>query len=357
MVDLLRDGALDATQQERIAVVQRSGEALLEVVNDVLDFSKIQSGKLELESVVYNPGNIARDTADLFTPRASGKGIKIQLEIAADLPRGVHGDPTRLRQVLGNLVSNAVKFTERGAVTLRLRMVQTGEAGADCLLIEVQDSGVGIAPEAMQRIFEPFSQADDSTTRRFGGTGLGLAISSQMVKLMGGELTVESTLGQGSVFRTQLPARVADVTEAAVAPVAAVVDSSMPLRNKRVLLADDNKVNQLLAQTILTKLGCKTRIAATGVAAVALFVEGEFDFVLMDCHMPEMDGYEATAAIRALEATAGNGRIPIVAVTANVMQGERERCIAAGMDDYLSKPFRMNDMAAVMEKWIAVKQA
>lgn len=353
MIDLLKESPLDSTQQERLAVVQRSGKVLLEIVNDVLDFSKAQSGKLDIESVAFDPADIARDTVHLFTPSATGKGIGIKAEIAADLPLGVRGDPTRLRQVLGNLVSNAVKFTERGAVTLRMKTARgSGEAGAECLLIEVADSGIGIAPEAMERIFEPFSQADDSTTRHYGGTGLGLAISRQIVSLMGGTLTVESTQGKGSVFRAELPVSRAD-TAAVMPPVGVTTAPEQRTFNARVLLAEDNQVNQLLAKTLLTRLGCTTRIAANGNDAVALFSEGGFDLVLMDCHMPAMDGYQASAAIRALEAATGT-HIPIIAVTANVMQGERERCLAAGMDDYLSKPFRVADIAAMLEKWIGV---
>ncbi len=355
MIDLLKDSPLDSKQQERVAVVQRSGEALLEVVNDVLDFSKIQYGKLELEAVAFSPGDIAMDTVHLFMPRASAKGVSINAEIAADFPRTVRGDPTRLRQILGNLVGNAVKFTERGAITLRL-----SQPHAERLLIEVQDSGIGISRAAIARIFEPFSQADDSTTRRYGGTGLGLAISSQIVKLMGGVLTVESTLGAGSTFRAELTAPVVASAVAAAPAVPLAAGTAQRSFDARVLLAEDNRVNQLLAESMLTKIGCKTRIAANGTDAVALFAEGGFDIVLMDCHMPEMDGYQATAAIRALEANkriAGGARIPIIAVTANVMEGERDRCIAAGMDDYMSKPFGLRDIAAVMEKWANAKRA
>ena len=349
MIDLLKESPLDTQQQERVAVVQRSGEALLEVVNDVLDFSKIQSGKLDLESVAFNVGDVAMDTVHLFTPRAAGKGVALKAEIAPDVPRLVRGDPTRLRQVIGNLVGNAVKFTERGEIVLRMR-----REGADRLTFEVIDKGIGIAQDALERIFEPFSQADDSTTRRFGGTGLGLAISSQIIKLMGGEITVTSAPGVGSTFRVVVPAPAVEPTSAKPAPVTG--GAVMAAFNARVLLAEDNQVNQLLAEAILTKLGCKIRIASNGVDAVSLFKEGGFDIVLMDCHMPQMDGYQATGAIRALEAGSGRARIPIIAVTANVMQGERDRCLAAGMDDYVSKPFRQADIASAMTRWVGDKR-
>jgi two-component system, sensor histidine kinase len=249
--------------------------------------------------------------------------------------------------VLGNLVGNAVKFTQHGQIKVRLR-----RAGSDRLLIEIEDSGIGIPPEATERIFEPFSQADDSTTRQFGGTGLGLAISRQIVRLMGGDISVESMVGRGSTFRAEFPAPTVESTE--IVKLAPAVSAAHTF-DAHVLLAEDNQVNRLLAETILTKLGCKTRVAANGTSALALFKEGGFDIVLMDCHMPEVDGYQATAAIRALEAQEGSARMPIIAVTANVMEGERERCIAAGMDDYVSKPFRMADIDAVLEKWVGTK--
>ena len=356
MIDLLRAGQLDHAQLERVAVVQRSGEALLNVVNDVLDFSKMQAGKLELESVVFNPGHIAQDMRQLFLPAAATKGVDLRVEVAPSAPTAMLGDPMRLRQVLSNLVSNAVKFTERGSVTLRLRGSEgpgnTNRAAESRLQIEVEDSGIGIPPEALQRVFEPFLQADDSTARRYGGTGLGLAISRQLVDLMGGTLAVESTHGKGTVFRVDLPAPPAVMHEP-TAPVAAIAPARFDLN---VLLAEDNQVNQLLAEAILAKLGCRTVIAGTGVAAVALFAECNADIVLMDCHMPDMDGYEAARRIRELEAQNAAARIPIIAVTASVVAGERERCLAAGMDDYLSKPFNAQNIATVLAKWAGAKR-
>lgn len=349
MLDLLRDSPLSAQQRQRLDVVQRSGEVLLEVVNDVLDFSKMQADKLELESVAYSAGDVVRDTVDLFAPRARAGGVAMHVDIAAGVPPMVTGDPVRLRQVVTNLVGNAVKFTQRGAIYVRL-----GAAGEHRLAVEVQDSGIGIAPDAIKRIFEPFAQADDSTTRRYGGSGLGLAIANQVVRLMGGDLTVQSAPGAGATFRATFRAPAAQ----AQAPVQASALAPPATFNARVLLAEDNPVNQLLAQTMLAHLGCSAQLAHDGSAAVSLFAPGKFDLVLMDCHMPDMDGYSATAAIRALEADAACGaaaRTPIIAVTANVMKGERERCLAAGMDDYLAKPFGLNDIAAMLGKWTVRK--
>ena len=233
MIDLLKASQLDQAQLERIAVVQRSGEALLNVVNDVLDFSKMQAGKLDLESVAFNPGEIAQDILQLFLPASAIKGVALRAEVAPDVPPAILADPTRLRQVLSNLVSNAVKFTEHGSVTLRLR--SDNNADEHRLRIEVEDSGIGIVPEALQRIFEPFSQADDSTTRRFGGTGLGLAISRQIVTLMGGTLTLESTPGKGTVFRVELPAPIAHRRDAgACGACRGHSRSPCPLRCERV---------------------------------------------------------------------------------------------------------------------------
>lgn len=344
MVDLLKESNLADDQRERVEIVRRSGEALLDVVNDVLDFSKIQSGRLELESISFSPVEVVEDTVHLFVPKAHGCGLSLTAEVAADVPRTVLGDPTRLRQMLGNLVGNAVKFTERGSIVVRML-----RAGPGRLAIEVQDTGIGISIEAQRRIFDPFSQADDSTTRRYGGTGLGLAITSQIARMMGGTLAVDSEPGKGSTFRLELPME--EVAAADLQPSAGGADSVQTF-DARVLLVEDNQVNQLLANALLTKLGCTTRIAANGYDAVALYGEGGFDLVFMDCHMPGMDGYQATATIRLMESRSGAPRIPIVALTANVMKGERERCLDAGMDDYVPKPFGMRDIADVLSRWL-----
>ena len=347
-VDLMNDGSLTAQQQQRIEVIQRSGSALLDVLNNVLDFSRIQAGKFELDAVEFNPGDLALDTASLFAAIAATKGMGVTAEVHREVPKRIRGDATRLRQVLVNLVGNAVKFSERGSVRIRMRPHAERE-----LLVEVEDDGIGIAQEAIARIFEPFSQADNSTTRRFGGTGLGLAISGQIIKLMGGELNVESTPGRGSTFRVIVPFQPATLSETVAV---AASDIGVPRRfNALVLLAEDNQVNQFLAKAMLAKLGCRIEIAANGVEAIAMFKATPFDLILMDCQMPEMNGYTAATAIRALESTTNLPPTPIVALTANVEDGERERCLAAGMNDYLAKPFSLAGIAMMIEKWLPLK--
>ena len=354
VIDLLSDTRLDDRQRAHLDVVRRSGLVLLEMVNDVLDLSRMLSGKFDALASAFNPALAVRDVAKLFAPRAAEKGLNLTTDIATDIPDIVNGHPTRLRQVLANLISNAVKFTAQGSIVIRVR--RTGLAGAETMEIDVDDNGIGIAPDAIERIFQPFSQADDSTTRAYGGSGLGLAISRQIVSQLGWTLCVRSAPGKGSTFQLSIPLANPDVhhpvpvlppAPAPATPPAAAMGSL----GLHVLLAEDNAVNQMLAEVMLRKLGCTLQIAATGTEAVAAFSESAFDIVLMDCHMPEMDGYEAAAAIRTREAAAGTRRTPVVAVTANVMQGERDQCISAGMDDFLSKPFSINELAAMLALW------
>ena len=358
MLEILKVNPHDSKQGERYNIIERSGMALLDIVNDILDFSKMQSGKLDIECVPFSPGEVARDTVELYAPRATAKKVQMTAEIAADVPLQVRGDPVRLRQVLGNLASNAVKFTEQGAICVRVRC-----EGGNRLLIEVQDSGIGISADAIERIFEPFTQADNSSTRRYGGTGLGLSIARQIVNMMAGEVSLVSAPGKGSTFRVTLPvlpiASAAAQSPSAVAgalpppamPLAPVVSSARRTFGTRALIAEDNELNLFLLRTILAQLGCKIQAAANGIEAVAHYEKGEIDIVFMDIQMPDMDGKEAAAAIRSIESKNRSVRIPIVAVTANVTAGERERCIESGMDDYVSKPYRIAEIATVLEKW------
>jgi signal transduction histidine kinase/CheY-like chemotaxis protein len=346
MLDLLRASGLTPAQAEQAALMQRSGVALLDVVNDILDFFKMQTGGLTLDSIEYSPANIAADTVSLFQPTAQTKDVAIHLVVEGVPPR-IMGDPARLRQVLSNLVGNAVKFTERGSITLSLR----GDVDRGRLRAEVADSGIGIPEAALPRIFDPFWQADDSTRRRFGGTGLGLTISSELVKVMGGQLAVDSTPGAGSTFHFEIP--IGMVEHGVPVPADTAPDhASFPAFLADVLLAEDNPVNQVLAKAQLATLGCRVQIAVNGEEAVHLYRERDYDIVLMDCHMPELDGYQATMAIRALESERGARHVPIIAVTATVLDSERELCRAAGMDDFLSKPHGVQEMAAMLERWL-----
>ncbi|MGB7989327.1 MAG: response regulator [Candidatus Methylophosphatis roskildensis] len=496
MTELLLDSELAARQRRFAEAVHQSGVHLLGIINDILDFSKIEAGKLELEKINFHLREVAEDIASLFAPQADAKGVEMVCDIPHDLPVAVQGDPVRLRQVLSNLVGNAVKFTQNGEVVMRAHLAAETAAAAR-LRFEVRDTGVGISPEAQKRLFAPFTQADSSTTRRFGGTGLGLAIAKRLVEIMGGKLNPASEPGKGSIFSFEIelqkqdqharpaprvgglrglnvlvvddnaanreilehqlagwsmrcstceggpralgllhdaaasgtpfdlaildqhmpemdglelaraikaeraiagtrlvmlssvmlsaqsqeradagiacyltkPARQSDLfnalattmgsrTVAAGADAGALCESGQPtpVRERlggRVLLAEDNPVNQQVALLMLESLGVMAVLAGDGRQAVDAVARETFDAVLMDCQMPELDGFEATATIRNREYDAGKGyRLPIIALTANAIEGDRERCLAAGMDDYLSKPFSREQLAGTLARWI-----
>lgn len=359
LLDLIRNSPLSAAQAENLEIAQRSGDALLGIVDNILDFSTLQSGHAALDAIDYNPADTAADIVNLFKPQADAKGVALAL-VAEHLPARIIGDPQRMRQVITNLVGNAVKFTERGHVTLRLGVSlreyddhRLRVADDQRLFIEVEDTGSGISKSMLQKIFDPFTQGDDSTRRRYGGTGLGLAISAELVKAMKGELSVNSTPGTGSVFYFEIPLNA--TADALADEEKSETESALPVFYAKVLLAEDNQVNQLLATAQLSRLGCHVQVAANGNEAVMHYRAGHYDIVLMDCHMPELDGYQAATAIRGWEAKIGAVRIPIIAVTASVAEGEPERCKAAGMDDYLSKPFNVKQIAAMLSKWLTVK--
>jgi len=506
MIGLLLDTELTAEQRQYAQTVRGSAEALLTIINDILDFSKIEAGRLELEAVDFDLRHLVEDVLDLLAARAQEKGIELSCLFRSDVPSALRGDPGRVRQVLLNLVGNAVKFTPEGEVTVRISLVEASEDSA-LVKLEVADTGIGITAEARARLFQPFSQADGSTTRRFGGTGLGLAIARRLVEMMGGSIEVESEPGRGSrffftarlgrslaaareagaaqpkhedlrvlivddsenareVLRRQVESfgarahvvpngawaiealrtaaarekpfdvaiidlcmpgqdgldvgrsiradpeiagvrlvmltglghrghaeaarragfaaylskpvrldqlRVCLETVVAQAPVAggagaaeagAPATSASPLVTKhtiaeaasaarpRVLVAEDNVVNQRVAVVMLEKLGCVVDVAADGVEAVAALDRRSYAAVLMDCQMPEMDGFEAAAAIRERERAGGRPRVAIVALTAHAMRGDRERCLAAGMDDYLAKPIRREELERVLKPWL-----
>ncbi len=491
MTELLRETALDAQQQRFTDTIQRSGQVLLAVIDDILDLSKVEAGRLELETVDFDPRELIEETAVLLAERAHRKNLELAVDLGDDLPGGLRGDPARLRQILINLVGNAIKFTEQGEVTIRLRLLEQ-DAQTARLRMEVGDTGIGIAPAAQARIFESFTQADGSTTRHYGGTGLGLAISKRLVQLMGGEIGVESSPGIGSTFWFALtlpcfeagsyPARppsaelrnrrvlvvddnatqreifqrqlsgwgmcvasvgsgteaLATLRRAAMAGEAfeiAILDRNMPgmdgieltrriradpllktLRllmltlgslgdvgsriavgvgryvqkpvrrvelhdalcrlmqpvtadpasrlpprhgqrvhfDARVLVAEDNLVNQEVALAMLKDLGCRSTAVDDGRAALAALEKEPYDLVLMDCQMPVLDGWAATTAWRRRESAVGGRRTPIIAVTANIIKGVREQCLAAGMDDYLSKPFERTQLVAILDRWLPV---
>jgi two-component system sensor histidine kinase/response regulator len=499
MTEMLLGTALNETQRNYTRLVKRSGEHLLVIINDILDFSKIEAGKLSVEYINFNLWDLLDDIRTVYTPQAQAKGIALDFDIANDIPIAICGDPNRLRQIMANLLGNAIKFTDRGNILAKVQI--TGEDGQCAhLRFEVHDTGIGISREARSRIFEAFSQADNSTTRQYGGTGLGLAISKQLVELMGGKIGVDNALSQGSIFwftvsfdkrrvdpdepgatlknieglrvlivdeepagREELEeqlgqwkvacdsaesafdgvTRLASAAKAGTPYEVAIVDMDLqrtsglalaasiksdpatratrillvsdnrlaadpvqrreagvayqlikPLRagdlfeclgtrprvpapapadaqaapgsprqasgarQRKVLLAEDNPVNVEVASAMLASLGLDVQLASNGEEAARAARAGEFDIVLMDCQMPVMDGFAATAEIRRHEHQSGRRRtLPIIAITANALQGDREACLAAGMDDYLSKPFTQQELTAVIGRWIALPVA
>jgi two-component system, sensor histidine kinase and response regulator len=492
MTELLLQSGLNDNQRHLAKTVERSADHLLQIINDILDFSKIEAGRMDLEHVEFDLTESIEDVVQIFGERASSKGIELACSVDGETPTRLRGDPLRLRQVLTNLINNAVKFTAKGEVVVRAR-AERREGSFVVLRFEVRDTGIGIAPEAQRRIFDAFAQADGSTTRHFGGTGLGLSIVQQLVRLMGGEIHVESAQGAGSMFWFTVRLEVAPTTQATepasaamknlrvlvvddnatnreifehqlrivgVEPVSApdgatalrvldapgslfdvvILDMQMPgmsgldvataIRERfrdrqapkivvlssvgysvnaemlsglgvstwlrkpvrqselhrclaatrgvvldetvldatlppiascrlkgRVLLVEDNIVNQLVAREMLSGLGCRIEVAGNGREALEALSNSRFDAVLMDCQMPELDGYQATRAIREREQVAGGARLPVIALTANALEGDRERCIEAGMDDYLTKPFKREQLARVLSRHLPAGSA
>ncbi len=374
--NLLLDSPLTDEQRDHAQTIRRSGEALLTIINDILDLSKIEAGRLTIDCQPTDLARSIQEVAALLSASAIAQSLKLQVLWPDGLRPGVLADPVRVRQVLLNLVGNALKFTPQGGeVTIRVERVSPGEpvvavdAGTDPgspsvdrLMIRVIDTGIGIPQEKQAALFKVFSQADSSTTRRFGGTGLGLAICKRLVILMGGDIGLESEHDRGAEFWFTLPVAELPLQPEPIlrpSPLPPVVPTLSAGRNEslsagrpRVLVAEDTVTNQLLATKMLSRFGCDVEIAADGRAAVDRFQQQSFDAILMDCQMPEMDGFEATAEIRRLEQESGrSARVPIIALTANAMQGDDEKCKAAGMDDYLAKPFSPEKLKLVLERW------
>ncbi|MBC8123823.1 MAG: response regulator [Gemmatimonadaceae bacterium] len=349
MTGLLLDTPLTLEQRDCATTVLNSGEALLTIINDILDFSKIEAGKLEMEMIPFDLRRAVEEIIELMAEQATSKRLQLTCSIEPGDLNALCGDPGRLRQVLLNLLSNAIKFTAQGSVTLKLSRVE--QTQSDILLrFEITDTGIGIAPETQKHLFQPFTQADSSTTRKYGGTGLGLAICKQLVELMGGELGVVSSPGQGSTFWfTARFGRIYQATQTCSLPDRPLAVPQDGYSNLRILLAEDNVVNQKVAMRQLAKLGYRVDVAANGLEVLEALAHIPYALVLMDCQMPELDGFAATARIRAREHA---HRIPIIAMTANAMQGDRERCLDAGMDDYLCKPVRTEDLAIVLQRWL-----
>ena len=350
MIDLLLDTPLTADQRDFANTIKVSADSLLTIINDILDFSKIEAGKMTFEKAPFDLRETVKYSVELLAPRAQAKGIAVKSSLPVNVQTQLIGDPSRLRQILLNLLSNAVKFTEQGEVSLEITQLDetSGDVG---LTFAVRDTGIGISEENQKKLFQPFNQAEVSTTRRFGGTGLGLAICRKLVELMNGTLTLASQPGQGSTFSFTLRyAKQNSPAPAAPLPVPAAPVASAMASGLRILLAEDNPVNQMVGLNQLKKLGCVVDVANNGLEAVAAWQRGEYQAVLMDCEMPEMNGYEAAQKIRELETARKLSPVRIIAMTAHAMQGDRDRCLAAGMNDYVAKPVDAKALKAALEK-------
>ncbi|HXQ16484.1 MAG TPA: ATP-binding protein [Caulobacteraceae bacterium] len=353
MAQAMNAGALADEQRDRLDVIRESSEALLKILNDVLDISKIEARKLEVEAVEFDLGETLSGVNASFLPVAAQRGLELSVELG-DAGGVYRGDPTRVRQIISNLVSNALKFTASGSITVR------ASRDGGTLRIAVADTGIGIAPEVAEHLFAKFVQADASTTRRYGGTGLGLAISRELAELMGGSLTLDSALGQGSTFIVQL--RLERVGEARPAPpprqTMALLPAVEPEPSRiRILAAEDNHVNRLVLKTLLNQIGLHPDMVGNGLLAVEAWRMGAYDVILMDIQMPEMDGLTATREIRAEEATTGRPRTPILGLTANAMAHQVDEYRRAGMDGHVAKPIDVAKLFAALEAALAEEAA
>ncbi|WP_451971527.1 ATP-binding protein [Azospirillum endophyticum] len=351
--DLLLGTELSAEQRQYVALQREAGRGLLAIIGDILDYSKIEAGKLELEERAFDLHRLLRDCRDLMSNAASQKGLLLQLSLGGTVPRFVRGDEARIRQILLNLVGNAVKFTERGSVLLSVGLLSGGEdgggEGAPALLrFSVSDTGPGIPAADQANLFQRFSQGDRSTTRRYGGTGLGLIISKQLSELMGGQIGVQSSPGIGSTFWFELPLPVTAAPGLAVERRQAAAT-----RSARILLAEDVPMNQIVTSSILCKAGHTVEVAEDGMLAVEAMRKGEFDLVLMDMQMPRMDGLQATAAIRQLGGWRGG--VPIIALTANALTDQLQLCLDVGMNDHVTKPIERDTLLSAVDRWLQAK--
>ena len=336
MTQLLQLTELTEEQRRYCDTIQASGETLLAIINDILDMSKLDSGKVRLDVRPLQPRHVVKEVADLLGAQAQSKNLYLDTEVAGDVPAWIYGDATRLKQIFTNLVGNALKFTQHGGVQVGMRMVSDGSV----LECQVQDTGIGIPPDKVDRLFERFSQVDSSISRRYGGTGLGLVICKHLVEAMGGDIGATSRPHRGSTFTFRIPVAAAPAPAAPPATPESLPTLSASLR---ILLVEDNTVNQMLAMGMLQKLGCAADLARDGEEAVARVRQVDYDVILMDMQMPKMDGLSATRAIRGLMKPK---QPQIVALTANAMESDRDLCLGAGMNDFLAKPFKIGELQA-----------
>lgn len=357
LTQLLSESRMLPEQKESIQAVLKSGESLLFLLNDILDFSKIEAGELVFESVPFDLKDSLRRVIDLMSPLASKKGLVIEFSYDAQTPSVVAGDTVRIGQIITNLLGNALKFTDKGHVRISVTADAHPDAGYRMFSISVSDTGIGIPPDKYATLFRQFSQVDASTTRKYGGTGLGLAISKKLAEAMKGDITFSSEQGKGTVFTARLPLPLSDAPLHVLEQKAGVVfRASASFAGRAVLVVDDHPVNRLFATKLLARMGFECiHEAVTGVDALRKLAESarEYDLILMDCQMPEMDGFEACRRIREEEVSQGKPRKPVIAMTAHAMEGDKERCLQVGMDDYLSKPINPDKLLTILETWIA----
>ncbi len=351
MLQVMQADVLTPAQRERLEIVRKSGQGLTAILNDVLDLAKIEAGRLEIETTAFDLPDLLIGCHHAFSVLAIDRGLRCTLTIAPEARGLYHGDALRLRQVIGNLMSNAVKFTASGTIDLSARL------NGETLEIAVSDTGVGVAPDDLDRLFGKFSQLDASSTRRHGGTGLGLAICRELCGLMGGSIGVASALDHGSTFTVSMPAENLTPAPAAQAPAPSPPPSAVQRSQLRVLAAEDNHVNQLVLQAILRQAGIEPDLVVNGAQAVGAWRDGEWDIVLMDVHMPVMDGVAAVQEIRRREAAEGRPRTPIIALTANAMSHQIAPLLAAGFDDHVGKPIDIATLFAALDRALVGAEA
>ncbi len=351
MVEALKETDLNEDQMEYLNIIDISSENLLGVVNDILDFSKVEAGQIELEQITFNVRKIIKDVVKMLKFKSDQQNLKLDYVVAEDVPAFVIGDPTRIKQILINLVNNAIKFTAEGNISIKVNLLERLENEVK-LEMRVTDTGIGISDTVKGNLFKSFTQADASTTRKFGGTGLGLAISKSLTNIMHGEIGVDSVLGQGSTFWFNV--LLGKVSETYNAEESSSQSTNRVHRSLNLLLAEDNAINQRVARFVIEKLGHKLDIAENGVVAVEKFQQNNYDIIFMDIQMPVMDGLTATETIRNIELESGATiKIPIVAMTANTMKGDKEKFLKAGMNDYVGKPFKSEELSRIICKIVS----
>jgi two-component system sensor histidine kinase/response regulator len=353
MANLLLDTALSAEQRDYVQTIQISADALLVIINDILDFSKIEAGKMTVDHVEFDLTQTVKGAVELLAPRAREKKLNLEYSIAPEIWNQLIGDPSRIRQIILNLLGNAVKFTEKGGVTLEVTQISKTDEEPQ-LRFSIHDTGIGLSEETRKKLFQSFTQADTSTTRKFGGTGLGLAICKRLTELMGGEIGVDSVPGKGSTFWFTLRLQKQKSGKLLVAnttgPELIAADDAGILNGVEVLLGEDDQISQFVEMRQLAKIGCRVDVAVNGVEVLKAWREKKYRVILLDCQMPEMDGYATVQKIREIERAENLSHTHVIALTACAMEGDRELCLAAGMDGYISKPFKEHELKDVLKK-------